>query len=301
MNTTSVSGLTSVIVVTANSGATLLQCVEKILSNAAPLELIIVDNVSTDGSVELLRKNYASNQKIRFIYNNKNIGFGAAAHRGAENAQGDALLFLNPDCYLTPTTISMLRVILESTPNIGLLGTCILDPDGKPARVNRRREPTLRRSLMTLTRLACWEINHPNWVGIEISKPAYHDDIESVEAVSGAAMFIPQWAYWQIGGFDIGYFLHCEDLDLCRRVRDAGFKVIFAHNVKVTHAQGSSSHSRPIFVAWHKHRGMWRYFCKFDKAARNPLIRIVVWLGIWIHLLVLTPVYLWQFWQAKTK
>jgi GT2 family glycosyltransferase len=102
-------------------------------------------------------------------------------------------------------------------------------------------------------------------------------------------MQLPRAVFERVGGFDEGYFLHAEDLDLCRRVRALGLRVVIASTVCVEHAQGSSSRHRPLFVARHKHRGMWRYFCRFDPAARNPLLRGLVWLGIWAHFILQAP------------
>jgi GT2 family glycosyltransferase len=115
------------------------------------------------------------------------------------------------------------------------------------------------------------------------------DDLETVEAVSGACMALPRSAFERLGGFDEAYFLHVEDLDLCRRVRDAGLRVAIAAAIRVVHAQGSSSRRRPVFVARHKHRGMWRYFRTFDPAARNPLLRGLVWCGLWTHFALQVP------------
>jgi N-acetylglucosaminyl-diphospho-decaprenol L-rhamnosyltransferase len=77
-------------------------------------------------------------------------------------------------------------------------------------------------------------------------------------------MLMPRSLFQQIGGFDEAFFLHAEDLDLCRRVRDAGRRVAVANHVPVTHVQGTSSRSRPFFVLWHKHRSLWRYFAKHE-------------------------------------
>ncbi|MEP6941023.1 MAG: glycosyltransferase family 2 protein, partial [Rudaea sp.] len=124
--------------------------------------------------------------------------------------------------------------------------------------------------------------------GVELRTPAIAR-VEDVDAISGALILMSRDAFERVGGFDEGYFLHCEDLDLCRRVRDAGYRVVCASEIRVLHAKGGSSRQRPVFVAWHKHRGMWRWFNKFDPAARNPLLRVFVWSGIWFAFVARLP------------
>ncbi len=282
VGTESIAGLTSVIVVAADSGPLLRSCVESILAARDPLELLLVDNASGDGVVEQVEAAHRADARLRVLRNAGNLGFGPACNRGAAQAVGDVFVLLNPDCIAPHDFIGRVRAALSSDPRIGMLGVQVTDTDGRPARGNRRRDPTLRRALATLTGLARLEARWPAWQGVEMP-PANGAGVETVEAVSGACMILPRAAFERVGGFDEGYFLHAEDLDLCRRVRDAGWRVAIDPGTRVAHAQGSSSRARPLFVARHKHRGMWRYFTKFDPAARNPLLRAAVWLGIWSH------------------
>jgi hypothetical protein len=284
-----VAGLTSVVVVAADSGPLLRACVAGVLASTAPVEVILVDNASSDGEVERVAAAHAADARLRVLRNGANLGFGPACNRGAALAHGDALLFLNPDCALAADTLVHLRAALASDPALGLLGVTVCDPDGRPARGNRRREPSLRRVLMSMSGLARFEARWPVLAGVEMPPAPASGALETVEAVSGACMLLPRAAFVRVGGFDEGYFLHAEDLDLCRRLRDAGLRVAIAPTLRVTHAQGSSSRHRPLFVARHKHRGLWRYFTKFDPAARNPLLRALVWLGIWTHFALGAP------------
>ena len=124
--------------------------------------------------------------------------------------------------------------------------------------------------------------------GVDVPGPI-PDAVIETENVSGALMLLSRAAFDRLGGFDEGYFLHCEDLDLCRRARDAGYAVLLAGDVRVRHAKGGSSAHRPVFVSYHKHRGMWRWFRKFDPAARKPLTRVLVACGIAAHFLATAP------------
>jgi N-acetylglucosaminyl-diphospho-decaprenol L-rhamnosyltransferase len=278
--------LTTVVVVACNSGALLAECVQRVLASTAPVELIVVDNASTDGSVADLP------QTVALLRNPRNLGFATACNQGAARARGDALLFLNPDCLVAADSIAALRQRLERHPQVGLLGACILDPDGSEQRGLRRRDPTPWRSLMTLSGLARWERRFPALQGVEAARTHMPEFLEYYDAVSGALMLLPRQAFQAVGGFDGGYFLHCEDLDLCRRLRAAGWRVALAADVPVTHVGGTSSRSRPLFVAWHKHRGMLRYYRRFE-AQRLPFgSRWVVPLAVWLHLAVSLPLLL---------
>ena len=113
--------------------------------------------------------------------------------------------------------------------------------------------------------------------------------LQRVDAISGALMLLPRGLFERIGGFDEGYRLHAEDLDLCRRVREAGGVVAIANDLRVTHVRGVSSRSRPFFVEWHKHRGLWRYFQRFEARQRSLPVRVAVWGAIWAHAVLQVP------------
>jgi len=269
-------GLTSIVMVAADSGPLLARSVDAALASDAPIELILLDNASTDGAFDAVAADRAGDPRVRFVRNESNIGFGPACNRGARLANGDVLLFLNPDCELRRDTIAGLRVVLAGNHDIGIAGVNVLDADGCPARGNRRRDPTLRRAVMAMTGLSRFERRWPALAGVEMPPCGNASEVEDVEAVSGACLAMPRAVFVSVGGFDEGYFLHVEDLDLCRRVRDAGFRVVFVPYLDVTHAQGGSSRHRALFVERHKQDGMWRYFMRFDPAARNRLVRVAV-------------------------
>ncbi len=282
-------GLTSVIVVTADSGPIAVQCIDRLLTSTVPIELVVVDNASCDDQIEHIQSRFGADARLRVLRNSANLGFGPACNQAANLAHGDWLLILNPDCLVEPDTIARLREVAASLPQSGILGVRAVSPDGRGDRASRRRDPSLRRALCSLSGLARFERRWPALSGVEMPALAEHVDTEVVDAVSGACLFVRRNAFERIGGFDEGYFLHCEDLDLCRRTRDAGFDVIHVSSITLRHEQGSSSHRRPLFVSRHKHRGMWRYFCNFDRAAKHPILRGLVWCGIWLHFATLAP------------
>lgn len=285
--------LTTVIVVAADSGDGIADCAARVLASTVDVEFIVSDNASSDGSVARLAERYAHEPRVHIVENGANLGFGPGVNRALAKANGDAVLVLNPDCLIEPDTIARLRALLGARPGTGLIGVRVVDENGVDEPASRRRDPTLARSLASLTGLARFESRWPRLAGVNSPAAPAEADV-AVEAVSGALMFLPRTLMDALGGFDEGYFLHCEDLDLCRRVRDAGCEVVYAGTIRVVHGKGGSSRRRPVFVAWHKHRGMWRWFAKFDRAAGNPLVRGVVWLGLWARFALLLPVLAWR-------
>ena len=276
--------------VCADSGASLRECVQRALESTLPLELILIDNGSTDGMPQSVEQAHAAEPRLTVIYNHANLGFGPAVNRAAA-ARGEHLLVLNPDCLLQPDTVARMLDTLDAHPEAGIVGAVVCAADGTPDPASYRRDPLLRRALATLA-------GARGGMNIEGAVPS---GVVAAEAVSGALMLLPRKAFDQLGGFDERYFLHFEDLDLCRRARDAGHAVLLAGDVRVLHGKGGSSRHRPVFVSRHKHRGMWRWFRTFDPAARNPLVAGAVWLGIWLHFAAQVPGQLWRLAGARRR
>lgn len=270
--------LLSVIIVSADSGPSLRDCVKSVLACQIPLELLLIDNASADGIPQAIARARESDPRFRVIYNHANLGFGPAVNRAAAQALGQALLILNPDCLIDEHALQRLLDILATENKAGLIGAVVCDAQGAPDPASFRRDPILGRALATLFKRS-GGVNAKN----------IPDHVIDAEAVSGAVMLMSSRVFEALHGFDEKYFLHCEDLDLCRRVRDGGWRVLLAGDVRVPHGKGGSSRHRPVFVSYHKHRGMWRWFRKFDPAAQKPYIAAVVWLGIWARFLLKIP------------
>ncbi|HUA80371.1 MAG TPA: glycosyltransferase family 2 protein [Dyella sp.] len=268
----------SVIVVSADSGPSLRDCVKSVLACTTPLELLLIDNASSDGIPQAIARARESDHRFALIDNHANLGFGPAINRAAVKARGEYLLILNPDCVIDESALQRLLDVLATEKKAGLVGAVVCDAQGVPDPASFRHDPVIGRALATLFKRSGG-----------INAAAMPDHVIDAEAVSGAVMAMPRRVFEWLNGFDEEYFLHCEDLDLCRRVRDAGWRVLLAGDVRVLHGKGGSSRHRPVFVSYHKHRGMWRWFRKFDPAAQKFYVATIVWLGIWAHFLVKIP------------
>lgn len=265
------------VVVTYNSASTLEDCLQRLRQADGISQIRVVDNGSLDASVAIARRHAAADARVRFIANADNPGFAAANNQGVADSSAPWLAFINPDLMVEPATLAALQVRGQA------LGECILgveqvDVDGQPDPAVRRRDPDFAAMLA----------NPRSGMQLALAAdPA--QPLQVVPALSGALLLMPRTLFDRLGGWDAGYRLHAEDLDLCRRARQAGATVAIANDLQVVHVRGVSSRSRPFFVEWHKHRGLWRYFQRFEAPSRTLPVRLAVWAAIWAHALLLVP------------
>ena len=280
------------IIVNYNAGETLQQCVTALLASNVHTKIFLVDNASSDGSVENLQKHIGNQQDIEFLFNTDNPGFAPAVNAVARCLDTDWVLILNPDCILERDTLGSLKSALEGDARAALAGPAVRDEDGQIQRATLRRFPDPWKSLMTasgLWRLGKWlPIFHG--VEVDVSKPA--TDIVICDAVSGACMLVRRSALEDVGFLDEEYGLHCEDLDLMYRLKEQGWHCLFVPQASCVHKQGLSSRSRPTWVHFQKHRGMARFFSKFQARSTFLPIRILVYAGIWLRFLISWPLVL---------
>ena len=275
------------VIVNYNAGPLLLRSVEALLACPAIGLLVVSDNASEDGSFDAVSSRFILDDlKARLILqpNHANLGFGRACNIGYTLTQAPYLLFVNPDCIVQPGSVERLITVLEQYPDMGMVGPMILNPDGSEQVGARRITPTPGRAFIRAFGLSRMATALPGlFKDFNLQNEPVPTQPTDVDAISGACMLVRRAAIEQVGLFDEGYFMHCEDLDWCMRFRLAGWRVVFVPDAVVMHEKGVSSRSRPVFVEWHKHRGMARYYRKFF-ASRYPLILMpFVMLAIWVR------------------
>lgn len=267
----------AVVVVSYQSAATLDECLRRLRDARDVAQIRVVDNASDDGSLRIAQRHALADARVRFIANPDNPGFATACNQGAQDSDAPWLAFVNPDLMVEADTLARLRDLGQPLGDC-LLGVEQVDEQGRPDAAVRRRDPdfaAMLRNPAAGARLA---------VAADPAQP-----LQPVPALSGALLLMPRGLFDRIGGWDAGYRLHAEDLDLCRRAREAGAKVAVANELAVLHVRGVSSRARPFFVEWHKHRGLWRYFRKFEAPRRSLPVRAAVWCAIWTHAAVQVP------------
>jgi N-acetylglucosaminyl-diphospho-decaprenol L-rhamnosyltransferase len=255
----------AVVVVTYQSAETIEACLGRLRVADGVAQIRVVDNASTDGTLEIVQRHALADPRVRFIANPDNPGFGTACNQGADDCASPWLAFVNPDCMVETDTLARLRAHALACVREALLGADLVDDAGARDGAARRRDPDFAAMLRSA---------EARKLDIDVDDA---QTLQTVPAISGALMFMPRTLIERIEGFDQGYRLHAEDLDLCRRARDAGAFVAVANDLRVVHVRGVSSRARPIFVEWHKHRGLWRYFRKFDARRHGLSTRAAVW------------------------
>jgi N-acetylglucosaminyl-diphospho-decaprenol L-rhamnosyltransferase len=245
----------AVVVVNYHAGAVLADCLLRLLACPELAELALVDNGSEPGEIDALLSRLAD-PRVRRLDQPDNPGFAIACNRGARMVHAPWIAFVNPDCLVEPDTFTRL-LAQAGDERLGVIGAQLVDADGRPEPASARRDPLPRRALVSALGMERFGLE-----GVHL--PMAEASAIDCDAVSGALMLVRRAAFVAAGGFDEGYFMHAEDLDLCRRVRELGFSVRCERGVRVVHLKGVSSRRRPYRVMLAKHRGTLRYFDKFD-------------------------------------
>lgn len=270
----------STIIVNYNAGDLLRTCVDSLLNCPLEVEIIVVDNASADGSLDALM----GLPQVQVIRNTANIGFAAACNVGSRVATAPLLLFLNPDCFFKPGALMELLEAMNLEARVGMVGGFLTNLDGTEQAGGRRAVPTPWRSFVRAFGLARFANRWPRlFFDFHLHKQKLPDHAIEVEAISGACMMVKREAMQDVGEWDEGYFLHCEDLDWCMRFRQHGWKILFVPSAQITHVLGVCSRSRPVFVQWHKHKGMMRFYRKFFQHQYPSFLMGIVSIGVWLR------------------
>ncbi len=272
----------SIIVVNYNAGVFLARSVAQAFRSLTPVEVVVVDNASTDDSLAQLEQACGSETSLKVIRLKENMGFGAAVNVAAEGVTSRYVMLLNPDCFVRPDTVDGLVRVMKARPNAGIAGPVVFDTAGIEQRGARRDEPTPARAVArSFGRGAGVRAG-----GYDLNLAPVPEDVTPVDAVSGSCLLVERQLFEDLGRMDESFFLHCEDLDICRRVRDAGREVVFVPGHSVIHVQGASG--RNITVERFKHRSMIRYFDKHHAQTTSRAMGLALKAGVWARFVVVS-------------
>lgn len=230
----------SIVIVSWNTRDLLSTCLETIrhqtgLENPEFVETIVVDNCSTDGTVEMLKANYP---EVTLVENLENVGFARGTNQGVQHATGESILLLNPDTELTEHAISVLMTTLKSNPGVGAVGARLVSPDG-----------TLQESAYPTIRLfrEFWRLFHLDRFAPIATYPLKNwsfERLHRVDVVQGACLLVRRQALNEVGLLDEDYFMYTEEVDLCYRLIQAGWEVCWEPRAVVVHHGGQSTRQR---------------------------------------------------------
>lgn len=254
------------IVVTFRTGPRLRECLYALAVNADIAEIIIVDNGNPDHMTRWLAAFSTRYETVTYLQTGENLGFGTAVNRGVARATTDEVLIINPDCVIRPDAIAPMQLAAIDQLFPWVVGGRIYNIEGVNQRGPQRHDLTLGRALSKMV----------GGTGINMPLDPQPDAPVPVDVTSGAFFLMERAGFAHVGGFDEDYFLHVEDIDLCKRVRDAGGAVIYQPQAGALHF-GATSDVTSAFVAKHKAASFARYFRKF---AKGPLHRLLAELCI---------------------
>lgn len=272
----SVGAVVDVVVVSYNSRDSLLRCVGGLLG-VPEAHVVVVDNASPDRSLDVL-----DGLPVTTVQLDTNLGFGHGNNRGVREGRAPFVLFLNPDAAVDRGSLLRLVGELESNPEAAAAAPRILGDDGE-LHQSLRRFPRLSSTYaqaLFLHRL----FPHALWTDELIRRPQAYERPGEHEWVSGAAILVRRDAFEAVGGFDEGFFLYCEDTDLCARLRAAGGTVRYVPDAVVHHVGGASAPRPSLFPVAVASRV--RYAHKHRTRALELVERAGIALGIVTHLLL---------------
>jgi len=200
-------------------------------------EIIVVDNASDDGSVEFIREKFPH---INLIVNKTNLGFSKANNIALKASKGKFILLINPDTIVSENTITKMVEFLNVHPNAGLAGCKILNPDGSLQLACRRSFPGPWTSFCKVTGLSTLFPKSKLFARYNLTY-LDEDSTHEVDAISGSFMMMKREVYEKVGGFDEQFFMYGEDLDLCYRVQQSGYKVYYYPGIQIIHYKGEST------------------------------------------------------------
>lgn len=254
------------LVVSFNTGHYLKDCLYALASDPAVTATVIVDNGNPDEMEAWLDKFASARDDVTLLRPGANLGFGAAINLAATKAISDYLLIINPDAVLRRKSVEPMIETHAGLREPAIVGGRIFDTAGKEGRGGRRQMLTLSRAIGSTLGLSTWSLE----------KTPPPEDPVMMPVISGAFFLVSKSGFEKLSGFDEHYFLHVEDIDLCRRARRAGGEVYYDPRAGAMHYESTSDVSSKT-VARHKANSLGYYFMKFSHGPiERAMLRIIM-------------------------
>ncbi|MFH1776946.1 MAG: glycosyltransferase family 2 protein [Candidatus Omnitrophota bacterium] len=264
----------SFIIINYNTGTLLKNCIASIYNCCKNIsfEILVVDNASEDESILMVKKNFSM---VTIVENNKNVGFSKANNQAIQQSKGSYLFLLNPDTKIIAANMNNLIEFMDKNSGIGAVGAALLNQDGTP-QPSCRQLPSLK-SIFWKTLL----LDSKNFQQTTFDFP------QEIEQPMGAAIVVRRMALDKIGLFDEQFFLYYEEVDLCKRLKDAGWKIYFYPEIKIIHYGCISSFQFFSKNIVENYRSLYKYFHKHYHHCCLPVLKLLTSAGIAIKIMML--------------
>ena len=272
----------SIIIVNYNTKKLTMECIQSIYhSNMLfQYEILLVDNNSTDGTVEAVESQFPN---VKIIANTENVGFSKANNQAIRLSIGRYILLLNSDTIVKYRTIDAMIQFMDEHLNIGASGCKVVLPDGSLDKACHRGFPTPSASFYYISGLAgrfptsarfnSYHLGHLNM-----------NEIHEVDCLVGAFMLVRREAILQVGLLDETFFMYGEDIDWCYRIKEAGWKIYYYPHTEIVHYKGASSRKKPFKIVYEFHRAMYLFHKKHFASKYSLLVNLAVYSGVGLKL-----------------
>jgi GT2 family glycosyltransferase len=258
----------SMVIVNYRSRAALTECLGSLEVDTGGIakETVVVDNESSAEAAAAIGRDFP---RVRTIANPENVGFARAVNQGIAATTGEYVLLVNPDCFIERGSIPAMLGYLRSHPRTGMVGPRMIGRDGR-LQYSARGFPDhltfLFNRYSILTRL----FPRNPWSRRYLLSDWDHASLRPVDWLSGACMLVRRTAIDEVGPMDEAFFMFNEDVDWCRRMKTAGWEVVYVPDALVRHDIGASRRKVPARIILERHRGMIHYFHKHHPT--NPVL-----------------------------
>jgi len=272
----------TIVIVNYNTEKLTLECIASVYKSHLPytFEIFVVDNHSSDNSVEAIKKHYP---KVKLIENEENVGFSKANNQAIRQAQGRYILLLNSDTILMENTLDVMTQYMDNHLDVGAAGCEVLLPTGDLDQACHRGFPTPQASFYYMAGLAK---KYPNNLKYNSYHKSYLNmkEIHEIDCLVGAFMLVRKETIDQVGMLDEEFFMYGEDIDWCYRIKEAGWGIIYNPTVSIIHYKGASSRKKPFKIVYEFHRAMYLFHKKHYAKKYSIFVNYIVYAGIFAKL-----------------
>jgi len=265
-----------IVIVSYQSPQLLRECLTSLREHApsVPTRIFVVDNGSTDGTIEMLRRDFP---EVELFASAENLGFSKANNLAIRRGSGRYVLVLNPDTRLVENALDPLAALMEARPKVAVCGCRLELEDGTFDHAAKRTFPTPLGALAHFTGVG----RRPGAPSRLAQYRAPEVDSGPVDAVNGAFMLIRRAALEEVGSFDEGFWMYMEDLDLCYRLKQGGWVVWYEPTVTVVHVKGGTAGKvRAPRLNYAFHYGMYRFYRKHYAPVQARPLNAIIYAGI---------------------